>query len=124
MCHSQPMQTVAPDRPQTNALAYGGVVSAVAVICGILLLPAQQAWAQTALLGVGGLLFLEGLGLVTNWRRGAEKIAALIQGRPPATGSMVAMHLGKTSFVRNTLGPTAIVLSVLFVFAAVRAAVS
>ncbi|HXY80135.1 MAG TPA: hypothetical protein VEH55_02095 [Gaiellaceae bacterium] len=106
---------------QTKALAYGGLVCWVAVIGGAFLFGAtHHLAARMALVAISALLLGEGVGLMTNWRGGANEVAAIIRGRPPVRGSLVAMHLGKKGFIRNTIGPTAVVLGGIFLWAAVR----
>jgi hypothetical protein len=111
----------APSPSQTKALAYGGVASWIAVIGGILVYgTGTSLWEETVLVASAALLLAEGLGLVTNWRGSADEVTAIVRSRPPVRDSLVATYLGKTSFVRNTLGPAAIVLAGLFLWAAVR----
>jgi hypothetical protein len=107
---------------QTNTLAYGGVISWLAIIGGIFLVRSEQLWALAALAPIAAVLLIEGRGLITNWRGSAGEAAAMIRGRPPCQGEPDRCTPRKTAFVRNTLGPTSMVMGGIFLWGALRRA--
>jgi len=61
----------------------------------------------------------EGIGLMTNWRGGADEIGRLIRGEPEPD-SYTLRYLGSGHFIRGTLGSFCGFAGCVFLWAAIR----
>ena len=106
--------------PETNLLAYGGVVSCFAAIAGAwLLLLHRHALADAAVALIGLLVAAEGLGLVTNWRGGADRVGDMIRGTPRTT-DVELNYFASGQFVRGNAGLLALFCGCVFLWAAIH----
>ncbi len=95
------------------------------MIGGVFLFGAERnGTAEVFTASIGALLAGEGIGLMTNWCGGADEVVDIVRGRPPVVRSVVAMQLGKPWFIRGFMGLLALVMAGIFLWAAVRGAIT
>jgi hypothetical protein len=101
----------------TKLLAYGGVFSFFAWPIGVLL-PERNPLANgvTALIGV--LMAAEGVGLVTNWRRGADEVVR--RAGHPDFPIGFTRYWATPNFIRWTLGPAAVFVGCVFMYSGIQ----
>jgi hypothetical protein len=121
VCHCPAVADDSLIPPQTSLLVYGGIASWVALIGGLFVYGTGTSRVeQVVMFVVGALVLAEGIGLVTNWRGGADEVSDRIRSWSPSADDVFVRTWSRASFVRGNLGLLAIFLGAVCIWAAFR----